>query len=583
MQHTDQIHWRDWGAEAFDEARESSRPIFLSISAIWCHWCHVMDEESFDHPEVIRRLNHDFIPVRVDSDKRPDINARYNMGGWPTVVVLDAEGRVMIGETYLPTGRLLEMLSQIQKGGETVSARPASSLAVEESAARKSQPADALPVALETVTGFLSRAFDPEYGGFGGPPKFPQPWAIELLQHLHYRSGDPKQFEMVKLTLDQMRDSPLYDPIDGGFFRYATRGDWDRPHYEKLLEVNARMLTLYLRAYRLTGDASYRYTAYGILDYLYTTLAVEGEAWYCGSQSADEEYYGLSEEDRAGVESPRRDRTLYTDQNAAAASALFLAGHLLKDSAYQSSALQLVNLLLVRCRHFEYGMVHYIDERPSLPGYLSDQIHMIGALADAFEATGEKRFLDHADELVGVINRYLWDEKAGGYWDLPEHPDREGILKVRIKPFVENAAAAIALTRLSHLNGLEAYRKRAEAVLQHLSTVYRPYKNHAAPFGLALERFLNPPHHITVLGRRTDPKWNAMISSAHRINAPWKIILPLDLEESKDRITSLGFPIASQPAAYVCIGKTCLPAVTKPDELENVTIERVLRSGIPRR
>jgi len=537
-----------------------------------------MDEESFDHPEVIRRLNHDFIPVRVDSDKRPDINGRYNMGGWPTVAVLDAEGRVMVGETYLPTGRLLEMLSQVRSGTEADSSRPVSSAAPEKDSSQKTQPTDELPDVLETVSGFLSRAFDSEYGGFGGPPKFPQPWAIELLLHLHHRTGDLKQFEMAKLTLDQMRDSALYDPVDGGFFRYATRGDWDRPHYEKLLEVNARMLMLYLRAYRLTGDASYRFTAYGILDYLYTNLAVEGESWFCGSQSADEEYYGLSEEDRAGVESPGRDRTLYTDQNAAVASALFLAGHLLKDSAYQTSALQLVNLLLARCRHFEYGMVHYIDERPSLPGYLSDLVHMIGGLADAFEATGEKRYLDHADELVGIANRYLWDEKTGAYWDLPEHPDREGILKVRIKPFVENSAAAIALTRLSHLNGLEANRKRAEAVLRYLSTVYRPFKHHAAPFGLALERFLNPPHHITVVGRRTDPQWNAMISSAHQVNAPWKVILPLDSEESKDRITALGYPIASQPAAYVCIGTACLPPISRHEDLENVVTERILRS-----
>jgi len=548
-----------------------------------------MDEESFDHPEVIRRLNHDFIPVCVDSDKRPDINARYNMGGWPTVAVLDAEGQVVVGETYLPTGRLLEMLAQVHSGTKTDSSPPVFLAARKKNSSLKTQATDALPVALETVTGFLSRSFDSEYGGFGGPPKFPQPWAIDLLLDLHHRTGDPKQFEMAKLTLDQMRDSALYDPVDGGFFRYATRGDWDRPHYEKLLEVNARMLKLYLRAYRSTGDASYRFTAYGILDYLFTTLAVEGEAWFFGSQSADEEYYGLSEEERAGVESPRRDQTLYTDHNAVAASALFLASHLLNDSAYQRSALQLVNLLLARCRHFEYGMVHYIDERPSLPGYLSDQVHMLGVLADTFEATGEKRYLDHAEELIGIINRYLWDEKAGAYWDLPaaadlpEKSDREGILKVRIKPFVENAAAAIALTRLFHLNGQEANRKRAEAVLKYLSTVYRPYKHHAAPFGLALERFLYPPHHITVVGRRTDPEWNAMISSAHRINAPWKVVLPLDSEESKARIALLGYPTASQPAAYICIGTTCLPPVFRHKDLEDVVTERILRSENPHR
>jgi uncharacterized protein len=566
MMISDQIHWRSWSTEVFEESRAQNRPIFLSISAVWCHWCHVMDEESFDHPEVIRRLNRDFIPVRVDSDRRPDINSRYNMGGWPTVAVLDGEGRVMVGDTYLPTGRLLELLAQIQKERESGSPRP-SPFPVQERVSQAAQAADSLPTALETVTGSISRAYDPEHGGFGGPPKFPQPWAIDLLMHRHYRTGDLKCLEMAKVTLDNMRDSALYDSVDGGFFRYATRGDWDRPHYEKLLEVNARMLMLYLRAHRLTGDASYRYTVYGILDYLYTTLSVEGEAWFCGSQSADEEYYALSEEDRVGIESPRRDRTLYTDHNAVAVSALLLAGRELGETAYQASALQLLNVLLGRCRDFELGMVHYLDERPSLPGYLSDQVHAIGALLDAFEATGERRYQDHAEELVGIINRHLWDEKTGGYWDLPENPDREGVLKVRMKPLNENAAAAIGLIRLFHLTGNRDYHRRSQAVLDYLANIYRSYKHHAAPFGLALEQFLNPPHQIVVIGRRADPQWPALISAAHRFKAPWKIVVPLDTEESRDRIGSLGYPIPSHPAAYVCIGTTCLPPTYRPEDL----------------
>jgi uncharacterized protein YyaL (SSP411 family) len=195
---------------------------------------------------------------------------------------------------------------------------------------------------------------------------------------------------------------------------------------------------------------------------------------------------------------------------------------------------------------------------------------MIAALADAFEATGDRRYLDHADELAEIIHRYLWDGKAGAYWDLPEHPDREGILKIRIKPLLDNAVAAIGLVRLFHLTGNGEYHRRAGAVLDFLSTVYRPYKHHAASFGLALERFLNPPHHITVVGCRTDPQWNAMISSAHRIKSPWKVILPLDSEENKDCIAALGYTIAPRPAAYVCIGTKCLPPITRPEDLENV-------------
>jgi uncharacterized protein YyaL (SSP411 family) len=259
------IHWQLWEAEAFQQARNLAKPIFLSISAVWCHWCHVMDQESFTHPEVIRRINTDFIPVRVDSDKRPDINSRYNMGGWPTVAILNVEGKLIAGATYLPTPQLLTMLSSIarepqkktQVPSESKTQAPPPSLDLDESM-------------VQTVAGFLERTFDRSFGGFGAPPKFPQPWAIELALHLHAKTGEGKWIEMATLTLENMRNGGIYDHIDGGFFRYATRGDWDNPHYEKLLELNARMLSLYLQAYQLTGEMTYRVTAQGVLDYFFS-------------------------------------------------------------------------------------------------------------------------------------------------------------------------------------------------------------------------------------------------------------------------------------------------------------------------
>ncbi len=495
MKKTEQIEWRPWSAEAFEASRKTSRPIFLSISATWCHWCHVMDQDSFDHPEVIRRINRDFIPVRVDSDQRPEINSRYNMGGWPTVAILDADGRVIVGETYLQTGQLLAMLAIVDRGPLT---------AIGEATPKPETPKEPVTSSLdssivEDVADSLARVFDPEFGGFGGPPKFPQPWAIELAFHLHHRTGDTNWLKRAVLTLDNMRESGLYDRADGGFFRYSIRGDWDNPHYEKLLEVNARMLSLYLNAYRLTGDALYRSTARGVLDYLFTTLAVEGRAWFCGSQAADEDYYAQSEEDRMGAEPPPLDRTLYVDHNAITASALLTAYSVLDDPKHRDAGLGLINFLWSHGRHPELGMFHYDNGTLSLVGYLSDQVHMMTALLDAFEATGIKRYLDQALELLKIIDRDLWDGGSatggGGYWDLPADPDREGILAIRIKPFVENAVAAMALTRLFHLTGREDYRKRSEAVLIHLSMVYKPYKHHAAPFALALERFLFPPHH----------------------------------------------------------------------------------------
>lgn len=530
-----------------------------------------MDQDSLDHPEVIRRLNRDFVPIRVDSDKRPDINSRYNMGGWPTVAILDADGQLIVGETYLQTGQLLEMLSVVEKDPFKSRAKAAT---LSEGPAGPPHRID--ESIIQFVAEELLRLFDPEFGGFGGPPKFPQTWALELLFHLHYRRRDPEWLKMANLTLDNMRESGLYDRGDGGFFRYAIRGDWDSPHFEKLLEVNARMLSLYLEAYRLTGQVLYRSTAQGVMDYLFTTLAADGQCWFYGSQSADEEYYAQSEEDRMSAEPPALDRTLYIDHNAMTASALLTAHCIFGDSKYLDAALKLTDFLWEHGRLPELGMFHYKDNNGEslLAGYLSDQACMMTALVDAFETTGIKRYLDQALELLEIMDRHLWDGEQYGYWDLPAGQaglpagsDREGILKIRIKPFVENAVAAMTLTRLFHLTGQEIYRKRAEAVLSYLSTVYKPYRHHAAPFALALERFLFPPHHVVIVGQRGEPRWAELIRAAHRIKSPWKVVLPLNTEEDQAQLKSLGYLPSVEPLAYVCVGTTCLSPVSRPEDL----------------
>ncbi len=568
MKDQEAIQWRSWDAKAFQEARDLDKPIFLSISATWCHWCHVMDEESFDHPEVIRRINTDFIPIRVDSDKRPDINSRYNMGGWPTVAILNSEGKVIAGGTYLPIGQLLTMLSSVKREPNEIR-----QVLTEPSPEVKKQTFDLSESLVQTVAGFLERAFDPHFGGFGDPPKFPQPWAIELAFHLGLSTGKKKWLEMATLTLDNMREGGIYDTVEGGFFRYATRGDWDNPHYEKLLETNARMLSLYLKAYHLTGQVTYRATALGVLDYLFLTLAASGQAWFCGSQSADRDYYTLPEEERLEADLPPLDQTIYTDRNALAATALLLAHHVLGNLKYQDAALKLIDFLWTHFYKPGQGMFHYDDGKPSLIGYLSDQVYMMIALMDAFEATGNRSYLSGAEDLAKTMDHHLWDSEEGGYWDLPADSEALRVLRIRIKPFVENAVAAMALTRLYHLTGQASYQRHAEGVLLHLIMVFTAYKHHAAPFALAVERFLHPPHHMTIVGKRSDARWMELLFAAHRLKSLWKVVLPLDADQDLERLRELGYSPSDEPLAYLCVGKTCLPPISRPEQLVQLAMD----------
>ncbi|HEX9757867.1 MAG TPA: DUF255 domain-containing protein [Nitrospiria bacterium] len=561
IKNTESIHWKEWGEEAFQEAKETNKPVFLSISASWCHWCHVMDYESFSKPEVTRRITSDFIPIRIDSDKRPDINNRYNMGGWPTVAILNGRGKMIDGATYLPTPQLLHMLeSNLER---IKSSKPSS-----ETPQQKPEPPNQHPneEMVQAVAKSLERAFDRTFGGFGGPPKFPQPWALEFALFLNSKPGNPIWKEIIQLTLENMRGG-IYDHVDGGFFRYATRGDWDKPHFEKLLDLNTRMLSLYLKAYQITGEATYRSTAQGILDYLFTTLALEGKPWLCGSQNADTHYYQLSDEDRMWAPPPQIDQTIFADHNAQAASSLLLTYQAFQKTEYKEKGLHLINQLWNHFFDPQKGMFHYDDGKLSLGGYLSDQVQMIHALLDGFETTGNREYFNRSEKLFSLMDDFLWDEKSGGYWDLPDHQKIGDSVHIRIKPFSENSIAAMALIRLFHFTKDKKYLHRAEATLSYLSTEFEHYKHHAAPFALALCYFLHPPHHMTIIGNKKDPKWQELVSSAHQIKSPWKVILPLDSKTDTKIIEQFGYKPNPTPQAYICVGEKCLPPVSGSDDL----------------
>jgi uncharacterized protein YyaL (SSP411 family) len=193
---------------------------------------------------------------------------------------------------------------------------------------------------------------------------------------------------------------------------------------------------------------------------------------------------------------------------------------------------------------------------------------MSHALMDAFEATGVEAYLNWAETLATVMEHHLWDQAEGGYWDLPASSETLETLKVRIKPFTDNAVTSMALTRLFHLTGRQVYKDRSKAVLTYLSTDFLPYKHHAAPFALAMERFLQPPHQVTLVGCRQDSKWGELLKAAHQLRTPWKVVLPLDPERDLDRIKSLGYSVSHEPLVYLCVGKTCFPPISRPEDLK---------------
>jgi uncharacterized protein YyaL (SSP411 family) len=355
------VDWYPWGEEAFARARAEHRPVLLSVGYSTCHWCHVMEEESFEDPTIAEYLNRNYIAIKVDRERRPDIDDLYmaaveqmsGRGGWPMTVWLTPDRQPFYGGTYFPphdgdrgqrTG-FLTLLRTLRaayddRPGEVAAA--AADVAAQLRTDEASGDAAALPsrAALDRAVAALRATYDATNGGFGGAPKFPRPAQLELLLRYARRTADARARDMAAHTLDAMAAGGVYDQIGGGFHRYATDVRWEVPHFEKMLYDNALLANAYLDAAAATGRADFAAVTRDILDYVARDMTAPEGGFYSASDadSGGEEgagfvwtpaelarvlgagdarlaaaYYGITRDGNFhGASIPHRERTLDT-------------------------------------------------------------------------------------------------------------------------------------------------------------------------------------------------------------------------------------------------------------------------------
>ena len=326
------VDWYPWGPEAFAKAKQEDKPVFLSVGYSTCYWCHVMEQESFDNPDVATLMNETVVAIKVDREERPDLDAIYmnavqamtGSGGWPMTVFLTHDGKPFWGGTYFPAedrwGRpgLKSILRSISEAWRTKRADILSSSqqltrAIQESA-RTGSSTQLTAGVLEQATEQLAQQFDATYGGFGGAPKFPRSHTASFLLRAWTRTKDPKTLEMVERTLDAMARGGMHDQLGGGFHRYSTDHKWLVPHFEKMLYDQALLARTYLEAYQVTGKAQYADTARDIFEYVLRDMRDATGAFHsaedAGEVGKEGEYYvwtpqeidaALSPEDAAPI------------------------------------------------------------------------------------------------------------------------------------------------------------------------------------------------------------------------------------------------------------------------------------------
>ena len=311
------VNWYAWSDKAFERAKRENKPIFLSVGYSTCHWCHVMERESFEDEEIAAYLNAHFIAIKVDREERPDIDSVYmtavtiltGRGGWPMTVIMTPDKEPFFGGTYFPPRKgvrgsraglidiLGEMLSLYRDEPVRVVARAQElSQRVEQAAAIQPGPGVPSDKVIAVAAQNLGRMFDPVDGGFSGAPKFPQPSRLSLLLRYARRTRDAGATAMVATTLDRMAAGGIYDQIGGGFHRYSTDARWLVPHFEKMLYDNAQLAVVYLEAWQHTGDPAYQRVAREILDYVTREMTSPDGGFYSATDADSPTPSGHDEE-----------------------------------------------------------------------------------------------------------------------------------------------------------------------------------------------------------------------------------------------------------------------------------------------
>jgi uncharacterized protein YyaL (SSP411 family) len=479
------IRWHEWDDEAFCQAQAQDKPVMLFLSAFWCRICQRMDEGAFSDEDNIALLNAFFIAVRAENAKRPDVDVRYNLNGWPTVIFMTPQGELLTVTNYLPSEDFGTLLARMYAGyhekkgeipiagGEKVGASTGLGAGGQPSAACVAEISQLIMDVAERV-----------HGGYGRGQKFIHPEANDFLLSRYETTKDASYLDHVCMTLDRMSDGHIHDHDDGGYFRTCSNEDWTRPHREKLLAEQAGLLSNCLRTFKITQRPEYARMAEEIIHYLDRTLLDPSTGAFYGCEDF------LRNETAASGEAEYRsflDRCIYADANARVILAYLDASSILGNAHCQDRALKALEFLWAHCRSAQTGMYHYFDGAPRVPGLLNDQARVGSALVHANKTTGKANYLEWAKELAEFILARLKNPQ-GGYYDLsvrgPAH------LNLPLTLIEQNAAAALFFLALAEITREGRYREAALWALSAFTGDFSFYGIHAAAFGRALSEFL---------------------------------------------------------------------------------------------
>ena len=565
-----EIQWRPWSDNLFAQAKRESRFVLLDLEAVWCHWCHVMDDKTYRDPEVVKLIRARYIAVKVDQDANPDLSNRYEDYGWPATVVFAPDGSEIVKRRgYLPPEAMSSMLQSIIND-------PSPGPSVR--AALPVQPAvstDLTVAQRKTLIENYLDAYDRDNAGWGTVHKFIQPQTMEYAL-TKAKEGDEAAAKMARATLDAALN--LMDPVWGGMYQYSDEVNWKSPHFEKIMSIQADDLRLYSLAYALFNEPRYLQAARDIERYLVNFLTSPDGAFYT-SQNADvnmeidgKKYYPLDDAERRKLGMPRIDTHVYARENGWAIRGLTALYDVTGDARVLERAVRAANWIIAN-RGLEAGGFRR-DQKDRGGPYLGDTLAMAEAFLALYASTGEREWLKRAQAGATFIEKNFKDEI--GFATRIADSNAAGVFQKPVRQIEENLGLARFANALSHYTGNKSYREMTVHALKYLGSPAITGSNRfLASLLLADREFAEDPAHITVVGAKNDKEARALHAKALQYPAFYRRIEWWDRREGALPNADVDYPEMGRAAAFICVNKACSLPIFNPAEVI-ATADRLL-------
>ncbi|MEK7485580.1 MAG: DUF255 domain-containing protein [Planctomycetota bacterium] len=564
---SDSIAWEEWSPRIFQKAHTENRLVLLDLGAVWCHWCHVMEETTYRDPQVIGLIQKYYLPIKVDQDSRPDLSNRYKKYGWPATIIFDSKGQELVKRRgYLEPQEMATLL-------KTQAEHP---FPEEESSAivvSKNAPSFLSTELQEELQKEYFSGYDFQMGSWGkGHNKFLD-WDSVEYALVKAKQGSVQDQQMAIQTLQAQLK--LFDPIWGGVYQYSTGGVWENPHFEKIMFFQAGNLRVYALATLFTKDIQYLKAAQEIHRYLRTFLTSPQGAFYT-SQDADlvpgkhsGEYFNLSDQERRFLGVPRVDTHIYSRENGVAITALVSLYCATGTPQYLQEAETAAQWILENRAYQDGGFFHGENQKETDPLYLGDTLLMGEAFLRLYLATGAKKWILQAQQSARFIEKYFLHSSGTGFITTFVPNPLVGVFADPLIEIEENTLAMRFYNLLFHYTVDQHFRKMAESSMRFLATpeVATSQKIWVAGILLAQHEITQDPPHWTIVGSKKDPEAAALFQMALKIPTEYKHIEWLDKQEGPLPHTEVSYPELARAAAFKCDNKSCsLPVFFDPSQ-----------------